>query len=342
LASGSLGVLAACRAPLPAALRQEGTPTECPARLRDQLRLSASALPLSLPEGMAVEPGSGRPEELLARRLLIASSPAGAAAGIPIAASTLTITVVGGTFGGSVSTSTGSPDGPGAARLAAPRELSTNRALEIIPGQLRIAPFFTSPRLGAQTLALDVTVVPGGIPRPKAITSLSRLWTPSGQPVAPADAGVTVTTGQHLTIFSAVEAQVQLDVDGVDRSDPRLPWRCSYEAHFTLLDHAAVLPSLWTLQLFAPGRPPRALALLTPATGPFRAIFSDAAAAQAFATWLRATSATRAGGYQLGLFEAGEGTQESPIPDDRDIAHTFRTATSEELGMLAVRRLGED
>jgi hypothetical protein len=178
------------------------------------------------------------------------------------------------------------------------------------------------------------------------VTSLAPLWTAGGQPVAPRDAAVSLATGQHLTVFSAVEAQVQLDVDGRGRSDSSqgspLAWRCSYETRFTLLDHAAVLPPLWTLQLAAPGRPARWLALLAPATGPFRAIFADPAAAQSFATWLRATSATRAGDYQLGLFEAGDRPEESTIPADLDIARTFRTATGAELGMLAVRRLGED
>lgn len=336
VSSGVLVALPGCRAPAPMAAIEE-TPAECPESLRGQLRVSASALPISLPEELSVEPGSARPQELLARRLLLAASPAGTAAGTSITGSMLTITVVGGTFGGWIS-APGGPDHKGAARLAMPRELFHNRALEVIPGQLRITPFFASTRMGAQTLALDVTVVPGGVPRSRAITSLSPLWTAAGQPVAPADIAVTVTTGQHLTIFSAVEAQVQLVVEGLSRSDsPRPAWRCSYLSRFTLLDHASVLPSLWTLQLS--GNP---LALSAPATGPFRAVFSDPAAAQSFATWLRATGATGAGGYQLGLFEAGDQPEDSTIPADSGLAHTFRSATSNELRMLTVRRLGEE
>jgi hypothetical protein len=140
-----------------------------------------------------------------------------------------------------------------------------------------------------------------------------------------------------------VEGHVQLDVDGADRSNSRDVWRCSYETRVTLLDHDAALPPLWDLRVAAhDGRPPRWLALFTPSTGPFRAIFSDPAAAQALATWLRATAATQAGQYQLGLFEADDGRDDSTIPADRNIARTFKIASSDELTLLAVRKLGKD
>lgn len=335
-----LGVLTACRAPPPPAGAATGTPAECPQRLRGQIRLTASAIPLSLPQVLATESGSARPQELVARRLLLAASPAAASAGAKISASTLAISVVGGTFGGSVSAASPGEDHTAVSPL--PRELDRSRALEVIPGQLRIEPFFSSPHLKAQTLALDVTVVPGGTARSRPLTAVSPLWNALGEPVAPADTSLTVTTAAHLTTYSAVEAQVQLDVEGFDRRDSRyVPWQCSYEAHFTLVDHA-VLPPLWTLQLALRGKPVRWLALLAPATGPFRAVFSDPAVAQSFASWLRATSATQAGGYQLGVFEADDRPEPSVLPADRDIARTFRPATSAELGMLTVRRLGED
>lgn len=344
---GALG-LTACRAPLPAVsgAHMTGAQAECPDRLRDQLRLTASALPLALPPIMAAESGSARPQELLVRRVLLAASPAGAVQGARITASTLTVSVVGGTFGGWISEAgTGSERPDPLSPL--PRELSRTRALEVIPGQLRIAPFFTATKPGAQTLALDVSVVPGGMARSMTVASLSPLWTAGGQAVAPGEAAVTLNTAPHLSIYSAVEAQVQLDVEGLERSDSRQgspvsPWACSYETRFTLVDHTAVLPPLWTLQVAAAGKPLRALALSGPATGPFRALFTDPTAAQSLATWLRATSAHNAGGYQLGLFDSEDRSPGTTIPSDRNIGRTFQAATGDELALLKVWRLGED
>jgi hypothetical protein len=335
-----LGLLAGCQTPLPAGVAAtQGAPAECPARLRDGMHLSVSAAPLSLPDGMAVQPG-----ELLARRLLIAASPTSEAAGTRVAGSTLTITVVGGTFGGSASTADGKllptrTDHPVAVRSPALRAVALDRALEVIPGQLRIEPFFLSAPVRAQTFALDVTLVPGGMPAARTVASIPTLWSSAGAPLPPGAVQIAVTSEDRLTVFSVVEGQVQLNMSGVDRGGT---WRCSYQTRVTLLDHDAVLPALWDLEVAAhEGQPARWLGLLAPSTGPFRAIFSDPGAARAFATWLRATSATHTGPYQLGLFEADGGTDESTVPADRDIARTFRPASSEELKGLAVRRLVE-
>jgi hypothetical protein len=169
----------------------------------------------------------------------------------------------------------------------------------------------------AQTLALDVTLVPGGVPAERSVASIPALWTAAGAPLPPGALQVAVSSQERLTVFSAVEGRVQLDVGGADRGEPRDMWQCTYEARVTLLDHNAVLPALWDLQVAAhDGRPERWLALFTPATGPFRALFPDPEAAQAFAAWLRATAMPQAGRYQLGLFEADRGTDDSTIPPD--------------------------
>jgi hypothetical protein len=345
--AGCLTLVAGCQAPVPAiAAADPMARAECPARLRNQVRIWASVSPLSLPDRTAPH-DSHRPEELLARRLLIAASPAHGVEGSRVLASTLTITVVGGSFGGSAGTaedgSAKQRDVRTATRPALLQEVARDRALEVIPGQLRVAPFLFPARLRAQTLALDVTVLPGGIARSKRIAALAPLWTPDRQPVAPDALEISVAAEQHLTVYSEVEAHISLDVDGIDGGTSRDIWRCTYENRFTLVDHDAVLPALWDLRLGASdGKPPRSLALFEPSVGPLRAIFSDPAAAQAFVTWLRATGATRAGRYQLGLFEADRSTDGTTIPQDRDIARTFRAASVEELKLLAVRRLGED
>jgi hypothetical protein len=131
-------------------------------------------------------------------------------------------------------------------------------------------------------------------------------------------------------------------VDGTQKGSRDI-WRCSYETRFTLVDRNSVLPALWDLHIGSgQGRPKRWLALFDPALGPFRAIFTSAGSAQAFATWLHATGATRAGRYQLGLFEADGGKSQSTIPADQDIANNFRPASVDEVHALTVGRVGEN
>lgn len=333
-----LSLLAGCQSPAPADLTP--TPPECPSSLHDQVHLSASASAIALPAGLSLPPGSDQTQDRVARRLLIAASPAHSAVGRAVTGSTLSVTIFGGTFAGTARTVHG-PDTPAPHPPETPavREAAPGRALEVIPGRLRVTPFLPSTRLQAQTLDIDVTLLPGGVPVHTFITSPPSLWTPDHEPVAPSVLQMTVGTEQHLSVLKGVEAVVQLELQG-GRS--RSAWRCTYETHLTLLDPEAVRPTLWNLQLASPGQRPRWLALFEPSTGPFRAVFADAAQAQAFLTWLHATAATHAGRYQLGLFEADREATDYVIPADRDIARTFKAASDTELQRLVLRRLGEN
>jgi hypothetical protein len=154
---------------------------------------------------------------------------------------------------------------------------------------------------------------------------------------------MAVTAERHLTTFDIVEADAILDVEGTDSASSRGTWKCSYETRFTLVDHESVLPELWDLHIASrDGKPKRWLAFFNPSVGPFRAIFTNAQTARAFSSWLRLTGATRAGRYQLGLFEADNGRSASTIPADRDIASTFRPASAEDVQNFTVGRLGEN
>jgi hypothetical protein len=198
VASCNLGLLTACKAPLPTGVAAtQFTPAACPGRLQGQVRIAVSAVPGLLPAGIA-------PGELLARRVLIAASPAAGAEGARVVGSTLTITVVGGTFGGSVSTVDrrvlpGGTDEPGA---ALPRVAAPDRAFEVIPGQLRVEPFYASSRLRAQTLTVDVILVPGGIPVTRMVASIPALWTTAGEPLPAAAVQVAVASEERLTGFA--------------------------------------------------------------------------------------------------------------------------------------------
>ena len=309
---------------------------ECPQALRAEVHVAASATAISLAHG-----NSAPPAAQVARRLMISTSTARAPGGLTVLESELSVSLVGGTFAGSASAAVaGFPTGDGRSSL---REVSHDRALELIPGRLRVEPFLAPGKLRSQTLALDVTLLPGGSPASKLTVGLPPLWTPERRPLPPQALQITLDTQRLMTVYDVVEARIALEVAGTGPKDARDVWRCSYASRVTLLDHQSVLPALWDLHLPSrEGRPERWLALFAPTVGPFRALFTDSAAVQAFATWLRATGATHVGRYQLGLFEADPGSDESTIPADRDIARTFAAASAEELRMLDIEHLGED
>lgn len=323
-------VLVGCEAPPPKPDEAaRANPADCPDELRERVRVAASATALVLPS---------RADELLARRLLISAAPTPSATGTRVSWSAATVTIVGGTFAGFHAAESRS----GPAVRSSPWEVSRNRAVEVIPGRVRIEPFLSSSKLHAETIALDVMVVPGGVPADKMTVALPPLWTPDGKPVPPEALEMSVSAERHLTAFDVVEARVSLDVEGAVSVGSHGIWRCTYETRFTLADHDSVLPALWDLHIASrDGKPRRWLALFNPAVGPFRAIFTDAQAAQAFATWVRSTGATRVGPYQLGLFEADKGRSQATIPADRDIGSNFHPASADDVQILTVGRLGE-
>lgn len=309
------------------------TLADCPDELRERVRVAASAMAISLSDGLSPQLGTTQPGELVARRLLISASLTGEAAAVRVRGSTLTVTTVGGTFAGPASV----------VMRSNPLEVVRDRALEVIPGRVRVEPFLSSSKLHPETIVLDVALIPGGVPADKMTVSLAPLWTPERHPVPPDSLQITIAAERHLTVFDVVEAHVSLEVDGTVPARSRDTWACSYETNLTLVDHDSVLPGLWDLHTVPRvGRPKRWLALFTPAVGPFRVILTDAQAAQAFATWLRTTGATHAGGYQLGLFERDTGMSQSTIPADRDIARTFQPVSADEAQMLVVGRIGEN
>lgn len=309
------------------------TLADCPDELRERVRVAASAMAISLPDGLSAQPGTTQPGELVARRLLVSASLTGGAAAVRVRGSTLTVTTVGGTFAGPASV----------VMRSNPPEVARDRALEVIPGRVRVEPFLSSSKLHPETIVFDVALIPGGVPVDKMIVSLSPLWTPERHPVAPDTLQITLSSERHLTVFDVVEAHVSLDVDGTGPARSHDTWECSYETHFTLVDHDSVLPEVWDLHTVPrDGRHKRWLALFAPAVGPFRVIFTNAQAAQAFATWLRTTGATHAGGYQLGLFERDADRSQATIPADRDIASTFQPVSVDEAQGLVVGRLGEN
>jgi hypothetical protein len=306
----------------------EAVSPECPAALQDVAKVSAAAVPVQIPEALRVNAGSVARYGIVGRRITVSVAPAAAAHLIRIGSSTLSLTTLGGTLAGwAVSTPAG-------------------RAIDIIPGRLRVHPYLSSSRLRPQTSTLDVLVIPGGVPIDEMTVTIPALWGSDRTPLAPEALRVTLAAVRHLTVFDAVDANITLEVTLA--RGPHEWSTCSTSSHFELVDHDSELPALWDLHTpLQPGHPRSWLALYSAATGPLRAIFTSPAAAHAFAEWVMETGATRAGPYGLGLLQPdepgrpGEPRARLSLPAARPIADAYRPLAGESPGALQVGRLGE-
>jgi hypothetical protein len=304
------------------------TEIDCPAETQSQVRLSASAVPLTFPASLSINAGSAEHPALVARRIMVAVSPTTATRSIQVLSSNLTLTTVGGTLAG---------------WAALGHDLAASNAIEVIPGRLRIQPFLGStPALQAQTTALDVFITPGSTPIDEPALSVAELWNAERKPISPESLRVVLTPVRHLTVFDVVDGTLTLELTAKPNRSSHEYWSCSFSTRLSLIEHDSVLPDLWSLR--TTGRRVAAnqwLALDDPATGPFRVIFTDPQAADGFAAWLRATRAGRAGHYRLGLFQLEARDIKLPATARQRIGLPFHEMSPEELQSLEVKRLGE-
>jgi hypothetical protein len=321
--------VAACQStgagqPSPAAL-EEAT---CPDGMQDQIAIAGSAVPVVIPEELANVPGTSEHGGLIARRVIVSIAPKSMAVGARVFSSALTMTSVGGVFAGW-------------AALAQGQERV--KALDIIPGRLRIQPFLNSKSLQAQTMTVDVLVKPGSTPLDELAITTTPLWNDAQHPVRPEDLRLTLAPVRHMTVFDVVDARLTLTVTAVTgrHGNPGL-WRCSFENRLELIDRASVLPDLWGLRKTGfRGSENEWLALDDPTTGPFRAVFANPEAARGFTDWLRVTHATRIDKYALGLFSPEAPDIDTPPAINRAVAVPFHAISPKELEVLDVKRLGE-
>jgi hypothetical protein len=289
-----------------------GNEVDCPEEIQGHVRLAASSVALTLPASLNVNTLSAGHAALVGRRVMFSVLPTGAARGIEIKSSGLTLTTIGGTLAGWAAV------GP---------DLAASNALDVIPGRLRIQPFLRSSALKPQTMALDVLITPGSAPIDEPVMTTSALWGADLTPTPPDSLQITLTPVRHLTVFDTVEGTFTLEVTELPSRPAHDYWRCSFATRFELIDHDSVLPDLWGLRKTGQrGAENEWLALDDPSTGPLRAIFADLQTARGFAGWLRASRATRIGAYRLGLL---------------DIAVPFHEVSLQELQTLEVKRLGE-
>jgi hypothetical protein len=317
----------------------------CPAELQGQVVVSAAAVPRSIPPELATDEGFVKTYGVVGRRIMISVAPMDAARGMRILSSTLAVTTLGGTFEGwaALSDEVGSWDAtrgaraPSRTRRANPAE---RRAIDVIPGRLRIAPFLSAPTLQAQTVMLDVLVTPGGVPVDELVVDESPLWTPDRRPIPPDALLVTLTPARHFTVFDVVDGKITLEFLATSSRSAHERWRCSFDTSVTLVEPDAERPPLWDLRTPVRGGKKKSwLALYDPKIGPIRAIFTSPATANGFASWLRQTSALRAGQFQLGVLQPAD--DRSPAPLEHSTADGFRPASVDELSALSVGRLGE-
>ena len=286
-----MALLTACASHTRPAFVTAGSEIDCPDAMQSQVRLTASAIPLTFPASLNINAGSAGHPSLVARRIMVAVLPTGTARGIKVLSSRLTLTTVGGTLAGWASVG---------------HELAASNAIDVIPGRLRMEPFLqgSAPTLRAQTIALDVFVTPGSVPIDEPLVSTGALWSAENKPTQPDSLRITLMPARHFTVFDTVEGTVALEVTAaVTAHRPaREYWRCSFSTHFQLIDHESVLPDLWVLRKAGLRRAESlTLVLKDPVTGPFRAIFNDPRSARGFAAWLRATHAEHVGPYRLGM-----------------------------------------
>ena len=314
----------------------------CPADIQDHLKLAVSSAPWTKEAGDpdTTSKTDASSNMLVGRSVLISVSAEAGAAGLHLLSNKLSITTIGGTFAGAAGR-TGST-AKEAQAVPNVHKISGTRAIDVIPGRVRVEPFITTPALRPQTLALEVLVIPGGAPLDEMVLRTVALWDAQRQPFSPDRATISLEPVQHSTIYDQVIATAALQFVVSPSRSAHEQWTCSVERRFTLVDRAATAPRLWDLRETTQARSELWLALSSPAVGSFRIIFASPGDASGFADWLRQTHASHIGPYELGMFRPGYSRESlRTLPQNHAVADTFRAVSADDLDALVVGRLGE-
>ncbi len=256
--------------------------------------------------------GSTALHTLTGRRVSIALAVSAGIPAIRVLSDSLTLYTFGGTIAGWAATA------------------SRDASIEVEPGVVRLAPFLPRSRLHAHTDSIDLVVLPGGAPIGELAIRPGEMWDQAGQPIAPPALRLALTSLHHMSVLEQVDATVRFEFTAQHRSGAHERWTCAIESRFSLVDHDAVLPDLWTLRYAQRLGTRRAtLALYRPSVGAFRAILLDPASAAGLARWLSQTHAHVIDSYRVGFLAADRPTG-------------FEEATDDELEVLSVAQLGEN
>ena len=333
-------LVTACAAPT-ATVPDRDANLPCPEWTSGQLGLTVSVAPIAVPQALTVSEGAIPSYGIQARRISIAVKPPQAASGMHLSESTLSIYIFGGIFRGwvtpadqSADTSIGSKVEPAKPRS---RIVSSTQALEATPGRVSVTPFLGGQRLHAQTQAIDIAILPGGVTVDQPVVMASSFWDKDERPIAPALLDVKLSPLRLSSVYRTVEAKIKLDYE-ISSPNGSERFSCSGARQAVLVDRDAIRPALWDIGVPTQfGARKKWLALYNPATGAVRAVFTTLDAANAFTTWVQQAGAVTAGKYTLGLFTPVEQNDEEPVlPSDASIMETFQAISAEELVQLKV------
>ena len=345
--AGCLALLFGCAQQPPRALPGDiALVPECAGDSAAAVGLSVSSLPIGMPPELAAK-GPLQTRGGLARRLVVTSAPVGMRHAGSVYWSRLSVRAFGGIVEGwtrlqsdGVLIEAAAPESPPARRKGrAPRE---NVAIDAGPGYITVARSAASSAALANSLSIDMLLLPGGVPIDESVMRIPALWNPDGKPLAPDEVRIQLEPVRHVPGYDAIEADVVLDYvlrDGRGEA----ACRGSARARATVVDKESVRPPLWDLGVSSLNAyRTRWLALSGPASGVLRAVFDSPAAATSFANWIRASRSAQAGPYQLGLFErSGRKPLRPLVPVDYTAPETFRVLTPQDAEAIRTGPLGE-
>lgn len=192
----------------------------------------------------------------------------------------------------------------------------------------------------ATAIMADVVLLPGGVPIDESVVRIPQLWDAKGAALAPDVVRVDLEPTRHVPGFDAIEAELVLDYVQWN-SRTRQVCKASAMTRATLVDKDVVRPPLWDLGVSTLNQSrTQWLGLRNPQSGVFRAVFDSPTAATSFANWIRATRSTRAGPYEIGLFQRGSYALRPLVPVDRGVPETFQLLTPDQQDQLRVGPLG--
>jgi hypothetical protein len=192
----------------------------------------------------------------------------------------------------------------------------------------------------ATAVMADVVLLPGGVPIEESVLRIQQLWDAKGAALAPNVVRIDLEPARHVPGLDAIEAELVLDYVHWN-SRTRQACKASAMTRATLVDKDAVRPPLWDLGVSTLNQSrTQWLGLRDSQSGAFRAVFDSPTAATSFANWIRATRSTRAGPYEIGLFERSNYALRPLVPVDRGVPETFQPITADQQDQLRVGPLG--
>lgn len=210
------------------------------------------------------------------------------------------------------------------------------------PGQLKITRVTKAHADLVGTQSIDLLIMPGGIAVDDTVVRFAALWTDQGTPLPSDHISPQFVPLRHPPALDVVEATLELTFI-VRVAETKDEWVCAIDARVILVDRESLRQPLWDLGIASANavRKDR-LALFDPSLGAVRLIFDHPASAHAFASWMRATGATRIGDYSLSIVQQPTPRGTRPFgPVTEEAMQTLRPVTESELGIIKVGPAGE-